>query len=419
MMKKCVRSMFVMMLALTMLAGCAADGVQSKISAKQVSAKKLNPGEQICIDYAKPSMQPVQEFAYQLLLCNLNKENPVFSPVSAYTALCMAANGAKGKTKKEFQQVLGEDLMCLPDDLMNILPQDKEGITLKAANSVWLDQAFRAKKQWLTTVTSLFDASVYQTDLDTAAARKEINQWVKKHTNGMIPKLLDQNLDQNTRLSLLNALYFQAEWDSKFIAQSTVTSDFRLDDGTVKKVPMMQQWLRGCEYLKDASCEGVVLPYADSSYAFVAIKPAGKKNIRTWYQSYSAKKLQNLIAARKRMDVDLSLVKFQAKCKEDLVDSLKKMGIVKAFDPKKADFTLLGTSSQGNSLHISKVLQEAVIEVAEDGTKASASTVVAMEDGGSVMEPVPVAFDRSFLYMIMDMEREMPVFIGIMDDPEQ
>ena len=119
------------------------------------------------------------------------------------------------------------------------------------------------------------------------------------------------------------------------------------------------------------------------------------------------------------MDVDLSLVKFQAKCKEDLVDSLKKMGIVKAFDPKKADFTLLGTSSQGNSLHISKVLQEAVIEVAEDGTKASASTVVAMEDGGSVMEPVPVAFDRSFLYMIMDMEREMPVFIGIMDDPEQ
>ena len=35
------------------------------------------------------------------------------------------------------------------------------------------------------------------------------------------------------------------------------------------------------------------------------------------------------------------------------------------------------------------------------------------------MEPVPVAFDRSFLYMIMDMEREMPVFIGIMDDPEQ
>ncbi len=54
MMKKCVRSMFVMMLALTMLAGCAADGVQSKISAKQVSAKKLDPGEQICIDYAKP-----------------------------------------------------------------------------------------------------------------------------------------------------------------------------------------------------------------------------------------------------------------------------------------------------------------------------------------------------------------------------
>lgn len=403
----------------------AAEGKMNETEGKAgesldlLTAKKLDPGEMICIDYSEPSMEPVQEFAYEMLSCNLKKKNPVFSPVSAYLALCMAANGAQGKTKKELQRVLGEDLLCLPDYVMNLLPQKKEGFTLEAANSVWMDQEFHVEKPWLTQAVSLFDASVYEADLDTAAARKDINAWVSSQTNKMIPKLLSANLDRSTRLALLNALYFQAEWENKFEVHYTAEGEFRLDNGSVQKVPMMYQLYSGCEYIKDASCEGVVLPYKNSGYAFVAVKPVGKKSIRKWYQSYSAEKLQKLIAGRKSMDVDLGLVKFQARCSQDLVGSLKKMGIARAFDPVKADFTRLGTSSQGNSLYIGKVLQEAVVEVAEEGTKAAAATVVSMEDGCGMIDPVPVVFDRSFLYLIMDMEHGMPVFMGIMDQPTE
>ena len=32
-------------------------------------------------------------------------------------------------------------------------------------------------------------------------------------------------------------------------------------------------------------------------------------------------------------------------------------------------------------------------------------------------EPIDVFFDQPFLYLIMDMENQLPLFMGIMDNP--
>jgi len=81
----------------------------------------------------------------------------------------------------------------------------------------------------------------------------------------------------------------------------------------------------------------------------------------------------------------------------------------------------MGTTDSGLGLYISLVHQKAKVIVDETGTEAAAVTAIAMEEEcTSVMEPkmpVNVYFDEPFLYMIMDMEREVPLFIGIMDNP--
>ncbi len=64
------------------------------------------------------------------------------------------------------------------------------------------------------------------------------------------------------------------------------------------------------------------------------------------------------------------------------------------------------------------MLQEAVISVAEEGTEAAAATIGAIAAGTAFMPDIPVVhFDRSFLYMIMDMESGAPVFMGVVDQP--
>ena len=58
------------------------------------------------------------------------------------------------------------------------------------------------------------------------------------------------------------------------------------------------------------------------------------------------------------------------------------------------------------------------IEVAERGTKAGAVTVVEMnkESAPQPEEPKVVYLDRPFIYMIIDTDNSIPLFIGTMKD---
>lgn len=367
---------------------------------------------------AKADMQSVQQFGYELLEQYLSEKNPVMSPASAYVMLGMVGNGAKGTTLKEFQKVLGTDMVSAAQSLMEALPQQKDGTTLTIANSAWMDDEFTPKKKWLQTAQKQFQSEVFQENLDTNAVKNKINTWVSDRTNHLIPKLLDKKLDKETRLALVNALYFHADWQQKFHAEGTGEADFHLDNGKVKKVDMMHATIREGAYFKDDASEGVVLPYQDSNYAFVAVKPAKEESIRDWYASYSAEKLAALIDSREEKTVELALPKFEMRCRMTLNDSLKKMGIKRAFDEKKADLSLLGKSQNDENLYLSFVLQEAVISVAEEGTEAAAATIGAIAAGTAFIPDMPVVhFDRSFLYMIMDMESGAPVFMGVVDQP--
>ena len=116
----------------------------------------------------------------------------------------------------------------------------------------------------------------------------------------------------------------------------------------------------------------------------------------------------------------LHLPKFEVTFEKELNDSLKNMGLQKAFDPGLADLSGLGSTLQGGNLYISLVKQKAVIKVDEEGTEAAAVTSVeirkecAMEYSQPVVD---ITFDQPFLYMIVDLEKEVPLFMGIMDDP--
>ena len=117
--------------------------------------------------------------------------------------------------------------------------------------------------------------------------------------------------------------------------------------------------------------------------------------------------------------VNIKLPKFEISFEDSLNDSLMNMGLVDGFDPEKADFSLMGKNVSGNNLYISLVKQKAKIIVDEEGTEAAAATEVMMAEACALFpeEPIDVYFDEPFLYIIMDMDREIPLFMGILDNP--
>ena len=374
---------------------------------------------EVCIDYSIAGHDVLQKFSHELFTYNMAENNPVLSPISAYLALSLAGVGAEGETGEEFQRVLG-DLKCIPYDLMMNLPREQEGMQISLANSAWVDEKLTPNEDWLAWADSVYRSEVYQTKLSTETAMEDMNQWIERNTNGLIPKLLEQPLESDARLALFNTIYFKGDWKNVFHEENTEELEFTLTDGTIEQVEMMQLLEENLQYIRNNVAEGVILPYQDANMAFVALKPVGDINVRKMYEELSIGEISELLQQAGTTLCNLRLPKFEIEFDKLLNDSLKAMGLELAFVDGEADFSGLGTTDSGLGLYISQVRQKAKIVVDEVGTEAAAVTAIVMIECTSVMEPklpINVYFDEPFLYMIMDMEREVPLFIGIMDNP--
>ena len=66
-----------------------------------------------------------------------------------------------------------------------------------------------------------------------------------------------------------------------------------------------------------------------------------------------------------------------------------------------------------------RVLHKTFIAVDEEGTKAGAATAVEMQDRCAVLvspDTRIVYLNRPFVYMILDMETGIPVFMGVVEE---
>ena len=413
------------MLTASLLAGC------TNTQELTIDTQKMDEGQEVVnlseqtstaieMDYEIDSYQSVQDFGFALFKENMNETNPVLSPVSAYIALTMAGEGAEGNTRQEFYHVLGadENMTVMSDSMMNRLPQKTDMLTVELANSAWIDDEFTVKDAWIGQITSLYDAQVFQTNVSSTAAMDAVNEWVEENTHGLIEQMIEQPFEEETRMVLFNTLYFDGKWRNPFLMEMTYEEDFHVSDTKTVQVPMMHQYDERYEFFENDYIKGIVMPYRDSNLAFVAILPQGNADIRDRL-TLTAEGLSDIMAGREYQTVHVKLPKFEVSFDKVLNDSLQNMGLVDAFDGEKADFSGIGTTDSGYPIYISLVRQKAVVKVDEEGTKAAAATEVAMAECTSLLEeePIEMYFDKPFLYLIMDMETELPLFMGIMDNP--
>ena len=87
-----------------------------------------------------------------------------------------------------------------------------------------------------------------------------------------------------------------------------------------------------------------------------------------------------------------------------------------AFSAGNADFQNIAQLSNGNNLYISRVLHNSHIEVNQNGTRAAAATTVLMDEA-TACEPFEVEvfyvyLDRPFMFIIMDTDTGLPLFMG-------
>lgn len=416
-MKKRLIKLIALAMCAAMLTGCAASGgvknLTDGVSAADVTLPEVTDYTMIG-DLGAGLMQyaAAQE-----------AENPVLSPLSAYLCLAMLMPGANENTKAEFEKILGADwdyVSALAADIAAQFEKTGGSTKLDLANSIWTDDDKAViEEEWLKTVKAYFGPDIYSADLPSDGALKAINKWVNDKTNGMIPKLHDENYDKDTIMVLLNALYMKAEWAHKFEGQDTYDREFTKADGSAVTVPFMNMFEAYESYIKTEDAEGIMLPYDDGRLAFIALKP-GSGDARGYASSLTGAKLKELIAAAKADTfVTVNMPKFSTGYSVYLTDALKAMGMTDAFDPDLADLTGAGRGVDG-PLYISYVFQKVKVDVNEEGTEAAAVTEIATAERCALPadEPIVLTFDKPFVYAIVDTETGVPLFAGVMENPE-
>lgn len=355
------------------------------------------------------------EFSIRLLQqAEEDDKNTLISPYSLLSALAMTANGADGNTRSQMEEVFGISIEELNEYLhtyQQLLFEDTEN-KLSAANSIWLkdDGSVEVSQEFLKINEQWYEPNIYLTPMDKSTLG-EINGWVNEKTQGMIPQILS-DISENAVMYLVNALAFDGEWETTYQFDEVREGTFTTEDGTVKNTEMM--YSQEYAYLEDENTEGFLKYYKNGKYAFAALLPGEGIAMKDYVENLTGKKIHRLLSEKQNCAVNAAIPKFQTTYETELSDTLSKMGMPDAFSETAADFSKMCTSSQGN-VFIGRVLHKTCLEVNEQGTKASAATAVEMIAESAAEEPEivkEVYLDRPFIYMLIDTEEKLPLFLG-------
>ena len=359
--------------------------------------------------------QQGKTFAFELLdrVNQAEKGNYIISPLSMQFLLGMLLDGAQGKTADEICQVLGyvageaNAVNEYAQALMNQLPDLDKNTKLAIANAVAVNKGYSLLGGYTSDVKQYYEAEISSLDFtDVKGATKKINQWASDHTNGLVPRILDQ-VDPSAVCYIMDALYFMSEWSTPFPQGKTSKESFTRQDGTQTQVQMMKNTLK-TGYWENETMQAVTLVYGNGAFSMTVLLPVPGKNVS---DVTAFLKSDNRSIHPARCEVDLWLPKFETNYGITLNSILSDMGMATAFSSLEADFSAMCK----NPLFVSFILQKAAIKVEEKGTEAAAVSIAGMYRTAIAPEQTNKAVfhaNRPFLYLITETSTGAVLFAG-------
>ncbi|WP_297534511.1 serpin family protein [Thermococcus sp.] len=349
--------------------------------------------------------------------------NVLISPFSVFTALSMVYEGARGKTAWEMTGVLhlpkNETMRREAFRTLLLDAQRPYGVELTIANALWVQEGYHLKENYLRVIRKYYLGDVRELDFkgNPGGAERTINEWVEEKTNGKIKNLVS-GLTPNTRLVITNAVYFKANWTLRFSPSGTHNGTFTLPTGKEVTVPMMTQVGR-FNYAETGSFQVLEMPYEGSrfsNFSMVIILPKDANGLKEIEENLSPRFLKAVLSSLKPEEVKVTIPKFKFEGSYHLGKVLVKMGMKQAFTDG-ADFS--GISEE--PIAISDVVHKTFISVAENGTEAAAATAVVLTAAsapGQLPEYKVFKADHPFLFLIVDRDSGLILFMGRLVNPK-
>ncbi len=324
-------------------------------------------------------------------------------------AMMLAANGAEGETKDEILEALNvSDLNEFNESTKNLIEKynSMKETTLNIANSIWLNKdkssgEVKFKDEYKKIVEDYYFGEVREVNQKDLV--ETVNDWIAKKTKDKIKDVLSRE-NEDALSILVNTLYFKGDWASKFEKNSTYEETFTSRNNEEKDIDFMHEFAK-YDYYEDDNMKMLKLPYEGEQTAMYFVIPTNEDKMDI------SRAINNMQNYKVRVAIPL----FKTEYRLSFVDTLKKLGINKAFSGG-AEFKDKMYTGANENVFIEDVIQKTFIEINENGTEAAAATAVEMKEGAAMPPEGEIIkdfkADKPFIYFIMDEITKEVLFIG-------
>jgi len=358
------------------------------------------------------------------LVENINeKGNLIISSFSLMTAMGMVYLGTSGKTEEQMKSSLFNSKSKEEVGKLNQYVTDKwvtdmsksKGIVAKGANRIWVDKSFKLLPEYEKKVKEYYFTVPRTEDFASLAekARKDMNEFVANQTDNMLKDFLSKgSVSSSTKAVLINALYMKGVWATQFDPKDTEEANFHVDNKTKVKVQMMHVKSRFRWTVFDEGATALELPYKGGGATMVIVLPDEDKDLYAIEKKVYEKDFATMFERGPPRKAHVWIPRWKTGKMLDLEKTLKAMGNTHLFD--NAD---LGGMTKQAGLRLSKVVQECIVEVNEEGTEAAAATAVSASSRSIPSPPLQFRVDRPFVFAIVEKETGLLAYSGRIVDP--
>ncbi|CDW59461.1 Serpin-like protein [Trichuris trichiura] len=344
------------------------------------------------------------------------------SPFSILVALGMTYVGSSANTKSQMKSKLFES--SLRDGQINSLmggalkslnnSNTKEGYELYIANRLFAQSNLQMLPRFRKRIQKHYSADIELLDFKKSSETcKHINDWVEQKTKGKIKDLIPPDaIKPLTRLVLINAIYFKADWKTPFKTELTKNTTFYVKQGEEKIVEMMQM-KKEFPYTETEEYQILGIPYMTENLLMYFVLPKERFGLKNMMRKLSGKKLLDLFNSTIERKVEVHIPKFKFEYELQLKRILQRLGVTDMFSKRLANFSKI---TGKRDLYVSEAFHKAFIEINEKGSEAAAATAIvfmAITSVGVRMSPPKFIADHPFLFAIMDHSNGIVLFIGV------
>ncbi|EAR97276.1 proteinase inhibitor I4 serpin (macronuclear) [Tetrahymena thermophila SB210] len=362
----------------------------------------------------------IGEFAFSLNQQLSSQQNLIFSPTSIYISLALIAYGSNDKTLQEFQNVLKfqskSQLLDIIHNAQQILINKNN---IKIANNILLGIQ-DIQQEYQKFISQIENCSIETVDFkqNNNAIIAKINKQISDLTNNKIQNILTQDLfNEETKMILINAIYFKDSWKKQFEELQTKKQKFYTNDNKSKLVKMMNMSHK-FNYYESENYQFISIPYKNKDYQLVIFLPTNQ-NILDFEKFFTFSSFTEALNNSVETKVNLTLPKFKINGEQNNLNSaLQALGLKECFTIK-ADFRDI---QQQNYIMLSQVAHIGKIEIDEFGTEAAAATTVVMRTKSRMpkqLEEIVMTCDKPFVYALIHEPSQLILFMGKLLKPFQ